>query len=166
MRVRWILSMMVLAVTLSVRPAQAGEAPVAFQRDGTYFHSIHAQLLARQSRAESDSTESPKTTYLLGGGALVGLAAYFVSSSAGSGQPTFPGFPQPKDGDDILLPPQDAPQAPAPTGTWGPPTGGGDPAPGVDGPVTVTPEPVSMALLATGLGGLGGASLRRRLRKS
>ena len=173
MRVRWFLSSALLALGLLSRPARAAEAPVAFQRDGTFFYSVRAELLAQQSAAKADSSESPKAALIAGGGVVVGLAALFVSSTTGPNG-NFPGGPNPTptNGNPILLPPQE--HFPAPTPGASPPGGspggntpdGGTPGDeSFDAPVTVTPEPVSMALLASGLAGLGGATVRRRLRR-
>jgi len=168
MRVRWFMSSALLALGLVSRPARAAEAPVAFQRDGTFFYSIRAELLARQAAAKADSSESPKAALIAGGGLVVGLGALFVSSTTGSSGSPFPGGPNPTpNGNPILLPPQDNLPAPTPGATpSGGPLGGSAPDDETfDAPVTVTPEPVSMALLASGLAGLGGAQLRRRSRR-
>ena len=172
MRVRWFLSSALVALGLVSRPARAVEAPVAFQRDGTFFYSVRAELLAQQAAAKADSSESPKAA-LIAGGAVVGLAALFVSSSTGSNGSPFPGGPNPTptSGSPILLPPQDNLPAPTPGASPGGTPGGSTPDGGTpeddafEAPVTVTPEPVSMGLLASGLAGLGGAQLRRRFRR-
>jgi hypothetical protein len=79
------------------------------------------------------------------------------------------------DGSDRVLtsPPDVVNNPPANSGD---PTGGGPNGDGGNGgpeqlgitadPQTVTPEPVSMTLLATGLAGLGGMQLRRRRKES
>jgi len=162
--------MAVLVIAFSAGPLSAS-GPVVFQRDGTYFHSVVASLAAQDAQPgaeSSDSSETPKLTYM-GGAALTGLAAYFIASSGG-GDPA-PGFPNaptnPPGG--ILIPPPDQNSPPLPSGPTGPtgpagPTLPGD-GPTLGGPVTTTPEPVSMTLLATGLAGLSGVQLRKRARR-
>lgn len=164
MRVRSIASFVGLALAAGVHPLAAHAGPVPFQRDGTYFHSIYAEALARQQpgRAESDSTDGTPV-FLIAGGAVAGLAAYFVSTSGG-GDP-LPGGRNPGSTDGILLPPQEGFDLPIGDPRGSLPNGVLPPLRGFEGPVTVTPEPVSMVLLASGLAGIGGASLRRRMRR-
>ncbi len=165
MRARAISALAVLFLTLGARPAMA-DGPIAFQRDGTFFYSIHAELLRGGSAESSDSTEAPKLAFIAGGASLAGLAAYFIASNGGSdGFPNTPGFPH-SDPGGVIIPPQEQspalpnqPFTPGGGGGSGGPTGTGDT---FGGPVTTTPEPVSMTLLATGLAGLGAARLKRR----
>jgi hypothetical protein len=168
MRARTILVLAVLTLALGAQPL-AADGPVIFQRDGTFFYSLHAELNARAAATEeSDSTEAPKLVAIAGGASLAGLAAYFIASS-GSGTPGGSGFPNlplnDPSGGGITIPPpeQSSPALPAT------PTGGG--APGSDAPggvtslpTTTAPEPVTMTLLATGLAGMGAAQLKRRRR--
>jgi hypothetical protein len=161
MRPRTVTALAVLFLTLGARPLMAG-GPIIFQRDGTYFYSIHAEL-QRGASAESDSTEAPKLAFIAGGASLAGLAAYFIASNGGSnGFPSTPGLPH-NDPGGVILPPQEQspalPNQPFTPGGSGGPTGSTD---SFDGPVTTTPEPVSMTLLATGLAGLGAAKFKRR----
>ena len=161
MRARTISALAVLFLIFGARPAMA-DGPVVFQRDGTYFYSIHAEL-QRGEAAESDSTDAPKLAAIAGGASLAGLAAYFIASNGGSnGFPTMPTLPHGDPGG-VILPPQE--QSPALPNQPFEPGGPGGPGANSDtfgGPVTTTPEPVSMTLLATGLAGIGAARLKRR----
>ncbi|HEU5050265.1 MAG TPA: hypothetical protein VFU00_08095 [Gemmatimonadales bacterium] len=165
MRARSLTALTVLGLMFGARPLMAS-GPVVFQRDGTYFHAIHAALQAYEAKggaeAESDSTEAPKLMALFGGAGL-GLAAYFVATSGGgNGGPDFPSAPVGIPGG-ILIPPPDQNQPAFPNQPYAPP--GLPQGPTLSTPITVTPEPVSMTLLATGLAGLGGAHLRRKARR-
>jgi hypothetical protein len=164
MRARTISVLAVLFLTFGARPALA-DGPILFQRDGTFFYSIHAELQGSASAESSDSTEAPKLAAIAGGASLAGLAAYFIASNGGSnGLPNTPGLPQGDPG--VIIPPQEQspalpnqPFAPAGPGGTGGTTGSNDT---FSGPVTTAPEPLSMTLLATGLAGLGAAQLKRR----
>lgn len=164
MRARTILALAVLSLTIGARPAMA-DGPIVFQRDGTFFYSIHAELLAGQGRSaeSSDSTEAPKLVLYAGGASLAGLAAYFIATNGGnSGNPGLPGLPRNEPGG-VLIPPQEQFTPALPNQPYTP-GGGSTGGTTFTGPVTTAPEPVTMTLLATGLAGLGGAQLRRRRR--
>ena len=160
MRARTISALAVLFLTLGARPAMA-DGPIVFQRDGTFFYSIHAEL--QGSAESSDSTEAPKLAAIAGGASLAGLAAYFIASNGGDNDfPGMPGLPNGDPGGVIIPPQQQAPGLPnSPIGGTGGTTGTSDT---INGPVTTAPEPVTMTLLATGLAGIGAGQLRRRRR--
>ena len=164
MRARAVSAIAMLFLIFGARPALA-DGPIIFQRDGTYFHSIHAELQGGASAESSDSTEAPKLAVIAGGASLAGLAAYFIASNGGGdGFPNTPGFPH-SDPGGVIIPPQE--QSPAlPNQPFNPGGSGGGGGTGTDdafdGPVTTTPEPVSMTLLATGLAGIGAARFKRR----
>lgn len=165
MRARTISALAVLFLIFGARPAMA-DGPILFQRDGTFFYSIHAELQGGPSAEASDSTEAPKLAMIAGGASLAGLAAYFIASGGGSnGFPNTPGLPH-NDPGGVIIPPQEQSPAlpnqpfnPGGSGGTGGTTGTNDT---FTGPVTTAPEPVSMTLLATGLAGLGAAQLKRR----
>ena len=166
MRARTILALAVLSLAIGARPAMA-DGPMVFQRDGTFFYSIHAELLTEQGRSaeSSDSTEAPKLVLYAGGASLAGLAAYFIATNGGnSGNPGLPGLPRNEPGG-VLIPPQEQFTPALPNQPYSPGGGSTGGTTGTfTGPVTTAPEPVTMTLLATGLAGLGGAQLRRRRR--
>ncbi|HET8762983.1 MAG TPA: PEP-CTERM sorting domain-containing protein [Gemmatimonadales bacterium] len=167
MRVRLLAALAGLALVLVAQPARAESLGVAVAPDGTYSDNVFTALLRQtQDKAESDSTKAPVTLLAAAGGAL-GLAGYFVLSSGdspvlGGNQINPPGgtfIPSDGDPSNPSIPPQDGgPNGePAPLG----PTLT-DPDPTIPG--TTAPEPITMGLLATGLAGMGGASLVRRRR--
>ena len=157
-----VLVMVASLLLVAASPAAASGSSLIVPADGTYTHG--AQLaLAHFDAVQSDDDSSRVAPALIVGGA-VSLAALFVLNSGGD--PAGPAGSPFAPGGGVTLPPPDQFTPPAPTPTFLPPTGGPtDPTiPETTIPTTVTPEPVSMALLATGLAGMGGAQLAKRRR--
>lgn len=111
--------------------------------------------------SSSDSANANPTVLLAAAGGALGLASVFAligngPTNLGNGLPTTP--------PGVTIPPETpfVPPTVTPVGnppSDDPPTDGG---PDDFMPTTTTPEPVTMALLASGLAGMGGASLLRR----
>jgi len=144
---------------VAASPAAASSSGLIVPADGTYTHGVQLAL-AQFDAAEADDDSSRVAPALIAGGAAVGLAALFVLNSGDD--PAGPAGSPFAPGGGITLPPPDQFTPLAPTPTFLPPTGPGTPETTI--PTTVTPEPISMALLATGLAGLGGAQLAKRRR--
>ena len=136
------------------------------------------------TKVEDD--DGSRTAAYTGGAAVVGVVIYFLASSNGDRELLAPNRDDegdvklPQD-DDPFVPPQpnqpvlpNQPNNPGTPGDQGGPGGPGDqggPGSGdepeiVPDPTTVTPEPISMTLLASGLAGMGVADLRRRRRRN
>ena len=164
MSVRWLLPLTGMALLSAVRPVEAATGPGAFQSDITLFRLVAIESVERSSgTAESDSTESKQPFFIAAAGAGVGIAAYFIASGGNAPLGGLPFTPQDPSSGGVLLPPQDfsTPPGNQPTGE----TSGGAGSIVTDAPTTVTPEPASMALLASGLAGLSTMTIRRRLRR-
>lgn len=145
-----------LAMPLAARPAMAaGPLDGLLQGDAALFRAAISQPVGTSATVGSDSTRSHTGLLIAGGAAVAGLAAYFVTSATGNG-PASPTSPP-----GIFTPPPNPPSFSSP-----PPTPPGPTPPVLNDPpadpVTVTPEPVTMALLASGLAGLSGMSMVRR----